>query len=236
MSGVGGAGGSGDPAGGAGGSGDPAAGTGGAGDPAADVERLKAALEAERNAHTATRQQLGELKNTQQTGGNAVTAPNTNQGQENTGTPVDFSAALQQIQALTERLNQQELENSRTKVAAKFGLTDAQASRLVGKTATELEADAKQLAEDFGIKVPGAEGGGGGAGADGAGAGDGAGADSAGAANEGKGAANGSAGTGATRRTTSTLRPGAANEGDGDRVTSQSDADKIAERVLGGLY
>lgn len=232
MSGVGGANGSGDPAGSAGGSGDPAAGTGGSGDPAADVERLTRALEAERSAHTATRQQLGELKATTQQTGGPVTQQQQTQGQA-TGAPAEdrIGALIAQVQALTERAEQAEHAALRSSVAKEYGLTDAQASRLVGKTKAELEADAAQLAKDFGIKSPKGDGGGDGAeGGDGAGAEGGSGA-GAGTANAG-GAANGGAGTGATRRTTSTLRPGAANDSDGDRVTSKSEADKIADEVL----
>lgn len=234
MSGVGGASGSGDPAGGAGGAGDPAAGTGGTSDSAADVERLTRALEAERSAHAATRQQLGELKNTQQTGGTPVTqAPNT-QSQSGAPAPAEdrIGALIAQVQALTERAEAAEQAAVRSAVAKAYGLSEAQASRLVGKTKAELETDAAQLAKDFGIKVPGAEGGGDGTGEGGEGAGDGAGT---GAAN-GQGAATGSAGTGAARRTTSTLRTGAANEGDAGRATSRSEADKIAEEVLGSGF
>lgn len=210
---------------GAPGTGDPAGGTGGTGDPAADVERLKAALEAERQAHSATRQQLGQARAaTQQTGGTPVTQPTNTQTQA-TGAPAPaddrISALIDQVKALTERAEKAEADAVRAGVAKAYGLTDAQAARLVGKTKAELEADAAQLAKDFGIKVPGAGDGEGGEGGEG-GAGDG----TAGAATKG------GTGTGAARRTTSTLRPGGANEGDAGRVTSRSEADKIAEEVL----
>lgn len=207
---------------GANGAGDPAAGTGGSSDSAADVARLTAALEAERQAHSATRQQLGALKNTQQ-GGTPVTAPTNGNQNQATGAPAPaedrIGALIAQVQALTERAEAAEQAAVRSDVAKRFGLTDAQAARLVGKTKAELEADAANLAKDFGIKVPGA-----GDGAEGGegGAGDG----------DGGAATKGGTGTGAARRTTSTLRTGGANEGDAGRVTSRSEADKIAEEVL----
>lgn len=228
MSGEGAANGAGDPTGGAGGAGDPAAGQGaGAGDPTGDVQRLTAALEAERRGHAETRQALAQAKNQGQQGGTAVTqTPNNQQGQAASGSaPAEdrIGALIAQVQALTERAEAAEHAALRGDVAKRFGLTDAQASRLVGKTKAELEADAEALAKDFGIKVPGAGDGDGGDGGDG---GAGNGAAGAGAGQQG------GAGTGAARRTTSQLRPGGANEGDAGRVTSRSEADKIAEEVL----
>lgn len=142
-----------------------------------------------------------------------------------------MAALIAQVQALTERAEAAEQAAIRGSVATKFGLTDAQAARLVGKTKAELEADAESLAKDFGIKIPGA-----GAAGDGAGAGTAGGDGAAGDATNGtvNGKAPEGSGAGASRRTTGTLRPGAANDDDKDRgVSSQKDADKIAEEILG---
>jgi len=65
-------------------------------------------------------------------------------------------AGKTEVEKLTERLSaterraqEAELRALRLEIGAKYGLTPAQAKRLIGSTAEELEADAKELLESF---------------------------------------------------------------------------------------
>lgn len=65
-------------------------------------------------------------------------------------------AGKTEVQKLTERLTaaekraaDAEIRALRLEIGAKYGLTPAQAKRLIGSTAEELEADAKELLESF---------------------------------------------------------------------------------------
>jgi hypothetical protein len=96
-------------------------------------------------------------------------------------------------------------------IAAERGLSAAQAKRLSGTTREELESDADDIVEAFGIKAKPAKG------------------DDDEPA---KGDTNGSDGDGAkppAGKPKEKLRPGAAGDSEGDEI----DPDKIAEKVLG---
>jgi hypothetical protein len=128
----------------------------------------------------------------------------------------DMDKLRQTVEALTKDLAQERHNAMVAEVAAARGLTPAQAKRLTGSSREEIEADADEIVEAFGIKPD--------KGKDEPDKGDGA----------GKGDAKGDRSKG-IGRPKETLRPGAAQE-DAEEEIDRKKAEELAKSIESGGF
>lgn len=116
------------------------------GDPWADPESARAEIERLRNEAATWRTKFREAE------------PLAKKAQEaDEATKSEIQKAAERAAAAEARANEAEMNIARMEVAAKYGLTPAQAKRLQGANEAELDADAQAFAKEIGASANGSK-------------------------------------------------------------------------------